>query len=94
MSVKWKVAVPVGRSGTGARLPNGPDLAAGPICFRGTEITRTGSHRFNQVGIGGTFQRTRLFCKMTAFENVLVVARGGPGVARRRADESLDLVSR
>lgn len=65
----------------------------GTIRFLGQEITRLSPHRINQLGIGRTFQLTRLFGRMTAFENLVVVARGDPAAARARAEELLDLVA-
>jgi branched-chain amino acid transport system ATP-binding protein len=66
---------------------------AGSIHFQGTDITRLGSHRINQLGIGRTFQLTRLFGRLTAFENLVVVARGDQTAARLRAEELLDIVA-
>jgi len=66
---------------------------SGTIRFRGKDITRLGPHQINQLGIGRTFQLTRLFGRMTAFENLIVVARGEQGAARERAEELLDLVA-
>jgi branched-chain amino acid transport system ATP-binding protein len=66
---------------------------SGTIRFRGRDITRLGSHQINQLGIGRTFQLTRLFGRMTAFENLVVVARGNRAAARARAEELLDLVA-
>lgn len=66
---------------------------AGSIHFRGNDITRLGSHRINELGIGRTFQLTRLFGRLTAFENLVVVARGDQAAARLRAEELLDVVA-
>ena len=66
---------------------------SGTITFQGKEITKLGSHRINRLGIGRTFQLTRLFGQMTAFENLVVVARDDAASARRRADELLAIVS-
>ena len=65
----------------------------GSIRFRGRDITRLGPHQINQLGIGRTFQLTRLFGQMTAFENLVVVARGDQAAARSRAEELLDVVA-
>ena len=65
---------------------------SGSIRFQGRDITRLGPHRINHLGIGRTFQLTRLFGRMTAFENLLVVARGDEAPARLRAEELLDVV--
>ena len=66
---------------------------SGTIRFRGRDITRLGPHQINQLGIGRTFQLTRLFGRMTAFENMVVVARGDQAAARERAEELLDVVA-
>ena len=66
---------------------------SGSIRFRGTDITRLGPHRINHLGIGRTFQLTRLFGQMTAFENLMVVARDDQATARLRAEELLDVVA-
>ena len=55
-------------------------------------MTRLGSDRINRLGIGRTFQLTRLFPRMTSLENLVVVARGDAGAARERADELLGFV--
>lgn len=65
----------------------------GAVRFQGTDITRLGPHRINQLGIGRTFQLTRLFGQMTSFENLIVVARGDQATARRRAEDLLDIVA-
>ena len=66
---------------------------AGTIRFRDADITRLGPDRINRLGIARTFQITRLFGQLTAFENLTVVARGDERAVRRRADELLDLLS-
>ena len=65
----------------------------GSIRFRGVEIGKLDPHRINRLGIGRTFQLTRLFGQMTAFENLLVVARGDRETVERRAEDLLDLVA-
>ncbi len=65
----------------------------GSIRFQGTDITRLSSDRINRLGIARTFQLTPLFGQLSAFENLVVVARGDPTAARRRADELLDFLS-
>ena len=64
----------------------------GRIRFHGTEIARLPPDRINRLGLGRTFQLTRLFGQMSAFENLVVVARGDRATAGARADELLDLV--
>jgi ABC-type branched-subunit amino acid transport system ATPase component len=66
---------------------------SGSIRFQGTDITSASPHRINVLGIGRTFQLTRLFGQMTAFENLVVVARDDQKIARQRAEELLDLVA-
>ena len=66
---------------------------SGSIRFRGRDISRLGAHRINQLGIGRTFQLTRLFGRMTAFENLLVVARGDQETAQARAEALLEVVA-
>ena len=65
---------------------------SGAVRFQGTDISGLGSNRINHLGIGRTFQLTRLFGRLTAFENMIVVARGDQEAARQRAEELLDLV--
>ena len=64
----------------------------GSIRFRGAEIGRLSPDRINRLGIARTFQLTRLFGQLTAFENLVVVARGEREAARERADELLGFV--
>ena len=66
---------------------------SGSVRFQGQEIAGLPPHRISQRGIGRTFQLIRLFGQMTAFENLIVVARGDQKEARMRAAELLDLVS-
>ena len=66
---------------------------SGSVRFKGEEVAGLPPHRINQRGIGRTFQLTRLFGQMTAFENLIVVARGDQNTARHRAKDLLDLVS-
>jgi branched-chain amino acid transport system ATP-binding protein len=66
---------------------------AGSVHFQGRDITRLGPHQINQLGIGRTFQLTRLFGRLTAFENLVVVARGDQEAARLRAEELLEAVA-
>jgi branched-chain amino acid transport system ATP-binding protein len=63
------------------------------VRFKGREIAGLPPHRINQLGIGRTFQLTRLFGQMTAFENLIVVARGDQKAARARAEDLLDVVA-
>ena len=67
---------------------------SGEIVFNGRNVAGMGSDRINRLGMGRTFQLTRLFGKMTVLENLTVVARTGLREASERAMallESLDL---
>jgi branched-chain amino acid transport system ATP-binding protein len=66
---------------------------SGLVRFRGSDVTGLGPHQINRLGIGRTFQLTRLFPRMTALENLVVVARTDTATARQRAEGLLDLVS-
>ena len=66
---------------------------SGSVHFGDTDITRLSPDRINRLGIGRTFQLTRLFGKMSARENLVVVSRHDRAVAERNADELLDLVN-
>ncbi len=65
----------------------------GSIRFRGVDISRAAPDRVNRLGIGRTFQLTRLFGQMSVFENLTVVGRGSRADSRERADMLLDLVA-
>jgi ABC-type branched-subunit amino acid transport system ATPase component len=58
---------------------------SGEVVFAGRDIAGMSSDRINHLGMGRTFQLTRLFGKMTVLENLTVVSRGGRGEARERA---------
>jgi ABC-type branched-subunit amino acid transport system ATPase component len=64
----------------------------GRVLLRETDISRLPPHRINQLGIGRTFQVTRLFGQMTALENMLVVGRHGAGTDHVRAADLLEFV--
>jgi ABC-type branched-subunit amino acid transport system ATPase component len=66
---------------------------SGQVLFNGRNITGLGSHQINRIGIGRTFQLVRLFDRMTAIENLVVVSREDADVARRRGEELLALVN-
>jgi branched-chain amino acid transport system ATP-binding protein len=66
---------------------------AGRITFDGRDLLGMPVHRRARLGIGRTFQLTRLFGKMSARENLVVVSRADRAVAERNADELLDLVA-
>jgi ABC-type branched-subunit amino acid transport system ATPase component len=76
----------------------------GQVSFRGTEITNAPPDRVFGLGIGRTFQLTRLFSRLTVLENMLVATqrqegwlrsimrRAGSSAEKRRAMELLDFV--
>ncbi|MGI8643209.1 MAG: ABC transporter ATP-binding protein [Thermomicrobiales bacterium] len=66
---------------------------SGEIRFREVAIGQAAPDRINRLGIGRTFQLTRLFGQMTAFENLIVVGRGSRSEDGERADQLLDVVS-
>jgi ABC-type branched-subunit amino acid transport system ATPase component len=66
---------------------------SGTIIFRDHNITRWPSHRVTALGLGRTFQITRLFRAMTVWENMLVAARADdPAQVAARAAELIDFV--
>src|SRR3990172_1653291 len=64
----------------------------GSIRFVGVEITGLAPHRICRLGIGRTFQLLRIFPKLTALDNLMVVATSFRG-ARARAMELLERVN-
>ena len=79
-------------------------IQQGEVRFRGAEITNAPPDRVFNLGIGRTFQLTRLFMRLTVLENMLVatqrergwlrevVRRAGSAGEKRRAMELLDFV--
>jgi branched-chain amino acid transport system ATP-binding protein len=75
---------------TGFDLPT-----AGSVELAGRDVTRWGAARRSRSGLARTFQHSRSFRRLSVRENVEVAALGvgaGPRVARRRADELLELL--
>jgi branched-chain amino acid transport system ATP-binding protein len=76
----------------------------GEVSFRGADITNAPPDRVFGLGIGRTFQLTRLFSRLSVLENMLVatqrqegwlrsiVRRAGSAAEKRRAMELLDFV--
>jgi branched-chain amino acid transport system ATP-binding protein len=67
----------------------------GTVELAGRRITRWSAHRRAKAGLARTFQHSRSFRELTVRENVEVAAIGvgtGPRMARRRADELLELL--
>jgi branched-chain amino acid transport system ATP-binding protein len=79
-------------------------IQQGQVQFRGAEITNAPPDRVFKLGIGRTFQLTRLFTRLTVLENMLVATqrqegwlrgvlrRAGSISEKRRALELLDFV--
>ncbi len=79
-------------------------IQQGAVHFDGREITNAPPDRVFNLGIGRTFQLTRLFSRLTVLENMLVatqrkegwlrsiVRRAGSPAEKRRAMELLDFV--
>jgi branched-chain amino acid transport system ATP-binding protein len=65
---------------------------SGRILLRDTDVSQLPPHRISQLGIGRTFQLTRLFGQMTALENMLVVGRGDDASNQARAIDLLEFV--
>jgi branched-chain amino acid transport system ATP-binding protein len=79
-------------------------IQQGEVRFSGTDITNAPPDRVFNLGIGRTFQLTRLFTRLTVLENMLVATQrdegwfrgvlrlAGSAGERRRAMELLDFV--
>ena len=79
-------------------------IQQGSVSYRGAEITNAPPDRVFRLGIGRTFQLTRLFTRLTVLENMLVATQrregwlrsvvrlAGSVSERRRAMELLDFV--
>jgi ABC-type branched-subunit amino acid transport system ATPase component len=79
-------------------------IQQGAVRFRGAEITNAPPDRVFGLGIGRTFQLTRLFMRLTVLENMLVATqrpegwlravlrRAGSATEKRRAMELLEFV--
>ncbi len=79
-------------------------IQQGQVHFAGTEITNAPPDRVFKLGIGRTFQLTRLFMRLTVLENMLVATQrkegwlrgvlrlAGSASEKRRAMELLDFV--
>jgi branched-chain amino acid transport system ATP-binding protein len=79
-------------------------IQQGTVSFRGTDITNAPPDRVFRLGIGRTFQLTRMFPRLTVLENMLVATQrkenwvrgvlrlAGSASEKRRALELLDFV--
>jgi branched-chain amino acid transport system ATP-binding protein len=66
---------------------------AGRIVLKGQNVAGWPSHRITALGLGRTFQITRLFQAMTVLENMQVAARAvDPARVTARADELIEFV--
>ena len=61
----------------------------GEVYLDGKRITGASAQRVFRLGLGRTFQLTRIFPRLTLLENMLVAA-GGSAAGRRRAHELLE----
>jgi neutral amino acid transport system ATP-binding protein len=64
---------------------------AGEVYLGGRRITNIAPDKVFALGIGRTFQLTRIFASLTVMENMLVASRHGRA-ARKRAMEQLEFV--
>jgi len=65
---------------------------AGEVYLSDRKITNTAPDKVFALGIGRTFQLTRIFPSLTVMENMLVPCRDKRAAARRRAMEQLEFV--
>jgi neutral amino acid transport system ATP-binding protein len=65
---------------------------AGEVYLADRRITNRAPDRVFALGIGRTFQLTRIFPSLTVMENMLVASRRSGAGARRRAMEQLEFV--
>ena len=65
---------------------------AGHVYLADRKITNVSPDKVFALGIGRTFQLTRIFASLTVLENMLVASPNGRAAARRRAMEQLDFV--
>ncbi|MGH3189380.1 MAG: ABC transporter ATP-binding protein [Streptosporangiaceae bacterium] len=65
---------------------------AGEVYLAGRRITNAAPDKVFALGIGRTFQLTRIFAGLTVLENMLVASRHGHSAHRKRAMEQLEFV--
>jgi ABC-type branched-subunit amino acid transport system ATPase component len=64
----------------------------GQVYLAGKKITNVAPDKAFALGIGRTFQLTRIFGSLTVLENMLVASRHGGAAGRKRAMEQLEFV--
>lgn len=92
---KGKVTGVIGPNGSGKstvfNLITGVDSAdSGTITYRGQNLVGKTSDAVNRLGIGRTFQLTRLFGTMTVMENLTVVTQETFAIAEKKAVSLLE----
>ena len=65
---------------------------AGEVYLGDRRITNIAPDKVFALGIGRTFQLTRIFASLTVMENMLVASKHGRASARKRAMEQLEFV--
>jgi len=65
---------------------------AGQVYLAGQQITNIAPDKVFGLGIGRTFQLTRIFARLTVLENMLVASRHRRSAARKHAMEQLEFV--
>ena len=65
---------------------------AGQVYLADKKITNVAPDKVFALGIGRTFQLTRIFASLTVLENMLVASKHGGAAARKRAMEQLEFV--
>src|SRR5580698_3371280 len=65
---------------------------AGEVYLADRRITNAAPDKVFAMGIGRTFQLTRIFARLTVLENMLVASRHGHSANRKRALEQLEFV--
>jgi ABC-type branched-subunit amino acid transport system ATPase component len=67
-------------------------IDSGQVYLGGRQITGAPPHRVYALGIGRTFQLTRIFPRLTVLENMLVPARRGRS-ARKHREHAMELLA-
>lgn len=67
---------------------------AGTVLFNGEDITRARPDRIFELGIGRTFQLTRIFARLTVLENMLIATQHHEGWLRGFVRPSMSEIDR